>query len=303
MSVRAQTPTEIEPWWPHPLWGANDQAGGSNWITPAKILSSLATVQTGKVYELGYPYEATMPLVGNRKFELTLPLLPSGDSLGPDLVYNVETVTSQIGQVGTQFDGPGHIGKRITMIDGSTQDVYYNGVTSEEMESPTGLRKNGVEQVKPYITTGILIDIAAAKEVASLPAGYVVTLEDVQEALQRQGIAEEDIQPGDALLFNFGWWRKWPDPVVLGNGPGIGEEVANWVIEKQASMVGSDVITDEATAWVVHHRLMLQHGIWNLEFMNFEGLLADQLYRFLFIFTPLRFKGATGSPGRPIAIG
>ncbi|MEO0330936.1 MAG: hypothetical protein AAF223_04500 [Bacteroidota bacterium] len=48
---------------------------------------------------------------------------------------------------------------------------------------------------------------------------------------------------------------------------------------------------------------MLQHGIWNLEFMNFEGLLADQLYRFLFIFTPLRFKGATGSPGRPIAIG
>ncbi|MEO0330937.1 MAG: cyclase family protein [Bacteroidota bacterium] len=246
VSVYAQTTTET--WWPHPLWGDNDQAGGSNWITPEKILASLAIVQTGKVYELGHPYDTAMPLVGSRKFELTLPPLPSGDSLGPDLVYNVETVHSQIGQVGTQFDGPGHIGKRITMTDGSTQDIYYNGATSEEMESPTGLRKNGVEQVKPYVTVGILIDIAGAKNMESLPAGYVVTLADVRAAVQLQGMNETDIQPGDALLFNFGWWRKWPSSEVLGNGPGIGEEVANWIIEKQASMVGSDVITDEATA-------------------------------------------------------
>jgi hypothetical protein len=34
----------------------------------------------------------------------------------------------------------------------------------------------------------------------------------------------------------------------------------------------------------------------------FESLLADRAYEFLFVFTPLRFKGATGSPGRPIAI-
>lgn len=91
---------EAGSWWPHPLWGADDQTGGSNWITPEKILSSLATVQTGKVYELGHPYDAAMPLVGNRQFELTLPPLPSGDSLGPDLVYNVETLHSQIGQGG-----------------------------------------------------------------------------------------------------------------------------------------------------------------------------------------------------------
>ncbi len=34
--------------------------------------------------------------------------------------------------------------------------------------------------------------------------------------------------------------------------------------------------------------------------MNFNELLADSVYEFLFIFTPLRLKGATGSPGRPI---
>jgi hypothetical protein len=35
---------------------------------------------------------------------------------------------------------------------------------------------------------------------------------------------------------------------------------------------------------------------------RFEDLLADRAYEFLFVFTPLRLKGATGSPGRPLAI-
>ncbi len=47
---------------------------------------------------------------------------------------------------------------------------------------------------------------------------------------------------------------------------------------------------------------MLRNGVFNLEFMTFETLLADEVYEFLFVFTPLRLKGATGSPGRPLAI-
>jgi hypothetical protein len=41
------------PWWPHPIWGPDDQAGGSNWITPEKVLEAVRLVKTGKVYELG----------------------------------------------------------------------------------------------------------------------------------------------------------------------------------------------------------------------------------------------------------
>jgi len=46
----------------------------------------------------------------------------------------------------------------------------------------------------------------------------------------------------------------------------------------------------------------MKNGIFNLEWMTFEGLPEDKAYEFLFIFTPTRFVGATGSPGRPIAI-
>ena len=55
-------------------------------------------------------------------------------------------------------------------------------------------------------------------------------------------------------------------------------------------------------AMAVHEEVTLKHGIFNLEWMRFGDLLSDRAYEFLFVFTPLRLKGATGSPGRPLAI-
>ena len=59
--VTGQT-REKGPWWPHPIWGAGDQAGGSNWITPSKIMEAIQLVKEGKTYELGQVYEKGMPL-------------------------------------------------------------------------------------------------------------------------------------------------------------------------------------------------------------------------------------------------
>lgn len=131
----------------------------------------------------------------------------------------------------------------------------------------------------------------------------MVTLEDVLGALEAQGMSEKDLRPGDAVLFNFGWWRLWPDPEVMSTAwPGIGRPVADWIVEREASMVGSDAATDQAGQWAVHEELILKHGIFNLELMNFEALFRDRVHEFMFVFTPLRLKGATGSPGRPLAI-
>ncbi|MDX1579139.1 MAG: cyclase family protein, partial [Gemmatimonadota bacterium] len=279
------------------------QAGGSNWITPEKVLEAIQLVETGKIYELGHVYEPGMPVFPGRTYSLYIPSFPTGGTLGPDLVYNDELVVGEIGQVGTQFDGPGHVGKRVTAEDGTVEHIFYNGVRGSEMKGAYGLRKLGVEHVGPYVTRGVLIDVAGYKGVETLPDRYVVTLEDVRGALEAQGMSEEDIRPGDAVLFNFGWWRLWPDPKVMSAAwPGIGRPVADWIVERGASMVGSDAATDEATEWAVHDELTLKHGIFNLELMNFEELLQDGVHEFMFVFTPLRLKGATGSPGRPLAI-
>ena len=147
----AQT-REAGPWWPHPIWGADDQAGGSNWITSAKVLESIKLVTTGKLYELGQLYERGMPGYGERTYSMFIPGAPTYGPIGENaLVGNDEFLCAEIGQVGTQFDGPGHVGTRVRMADGTEQDVYYNGFTGDEIYNRYGLQQPGIEKVKPFI--------------------------------------------------------------------------------------------------------------------------------------------------------
>ncbi len=310
LCLKAQAQTKEKGlWWPHPLWGAGDQSGGSNWITPAKVLDALKLVKTGKIYEIGQVYERGMPLFGDRTYAMF------ASQAGPfgknNLMGHDDFLCAEIGQVGTQFDGLGHIGMRMKMADGSTKDVYYNGFTvQDDMANRYGLRKNGIEHIKPYITRGILIDIVGYKGEATLANSYEVTLADVQGALKKQGIDEASIKDGDALFFNYGWSKLWKEPAKYNNNPpGIGMEVAKWVVAKNATMVGSDSWPTEV--WPspmpdmvvpVHQELITKNGILNLENMVFDSLIEDGGYEFLFVFTPIRFKGGTGSPARPLAI-
>ncbi len=297
------------PWWPNPEWGPGDQAGASNRITDSKVLEALQTATTGRVYELGQLYEQGMPLFGSRSYSMILPT--KGPAAGDNrLVANEEFISTQLGQVGTQFDGLGHIGQEVVMEDGSVEIVFYNGVTASEMDTPGGLQRLGVEHIKPIVTRGILIDVAGYKGVSRLPNSYEVTVEDVIGALEDQGMSQADVRPGDAVFFRYGWSSLWSDPAAYNdNPPGIGVAVAQWAAERQVTMVGSDswcteVVPnpDASLAFPVHQELMTKTGVLNLENLRFDGLVEDSVNEFLFILTPLQLKGATGSPVRPIAI-
>ncbi len=292
------------PWWPNVNWGANDQAGASNWISPEKILQSISLVKKGRVVELGHVYERGMPNVGQRSFNIFIPSFPTYPPSGKDsIVFNDEFITAELGQVGTQFDGLGHPGEQIKMADGQLAVVFYNGVQGSEMKNPYGLQKLGVEHVKPIITRGILIDLAAAKNIPVLPEGYVITLEDIRNALARQGMKETNIQPGDALLFNLGWWHHWPGKITVeGKAPAASREVIDWIISMKPSMVGSDASLDAPPDFPLHADLIMKNGIYNLEFMDFSSMENEKQYIFLFLITTLRIKGATGSPVRPLAV-
>jgi kynurenine formamidase len=51
-----------------------------------------------------------------------------------------------------------------------------------------------------------------------------------------------------------------------------------------------------------HIKLQTKRGIWNMENLNLNQLVADKAYEFLFVWSPLKMKGATGSPGNPVAL-
>src|SRR5690606_24055153 len=127
----AQT-REQGPWWPHPLWGPDDQVGASNWITPEKVMEALSIPRTGRVFDLGHVYDTSMPLFPGRVYSLTLKAPDPAAGGENRLLVNTEMLATEVGQVGTQFDGLGHIGERVLMEDGTEQDVFYNGHTLEE---------------------------------------------------------------------------------------------------------------------------------------------------------------------------
>ena len=94
-----------------------------------------------------------------------------------------------------------------------------------------------------------------------------------EAALQKQGMPESDIKPGDAIFFNTGWgslWMKNNDKFNSGE-PGIGLEVAKWVIDKDLCLTGADTWAVEVVpiptslAFAVHAELQTKHGIHNHE--------------------------------------
>lgn len=106
--------TPIGPkWWPSP-WGAEDQRGAANRLTPTRVRDASRLIREGRIYALGRRYEYGMPLPGKRHFSLTIPGSPTG---GPDganrLVYHDDLFSGEIGQIGTQLDGLGHVGVRV----------------------------------------------------------------------------------------------------------------------------------------------------------------------------------------------
>ena len=100
--------------WAPSEWGADDMAGSVNRTTAAMVLNAVKLVKQGKTATLGKVYQQDAPAFGSRGWRMTIPGLPTGGPFGPQaLVYNDEYLSTEIGQIGTQFDGPGHIGLKI----------------------------------------------------------------------------------------------------------------------------------------------------------------------------------------------
>ncbi len=283
-------------------WGKDDQAGASNHMTPKKALEAAKLMKTGNVIPLARVYEAKMPLFGARAFALRGTNGLAGGPVGDNkVIWMDDFLAAEIGQVGTQFDGLGHIG-----IGG--RDVFYNGNTKEQIFGPTGLTKLGIEHVKPFFTRGVLIDMVAHKG-APMNAGQEISVADIEGALQKQGVAA--IGEGDVVLIHTGWGRHWGvDNAAFNAGaPGIGLDAAAFLIKAGVAVVGSDTWPVEVVpnpnaklAFPVHQELIAKNGIFIHENVATERLAAARVYEFAYIFAPMPIKGATGAPGNAIAV-
>ncbi len=289
-------------WWPS-KWGADDQRGAANLMTPEKVLEATSLIKTGQVFQLGRVYERDMPTFPHRTFRLTIPAFraaPRGENMQ---VGRDEFFVGEIGQMGTQLDGMGHVGVRLPQ-----GDTWYNGLTSADIEDAYGLTKLGIENAGVFFTRGVLIDVVSFRNADRLPVGYEISLNELLGALEQQ---QTQIGPGDAVFIRTGHSKLWiADNETYNSGqPGIGLEAAHWLVKQNIVLVGSDNWGIEVDPppnrnrpIEVHQHMITKNGIYFLENLDLEELADEGVYEFAFIFAPLRLKGATGSPGNPIAV-
>jgi kynurenine formamidase len=279
-------------------WGAEDERGAANHMRPETVLRAAQLIKTGEAIELGWTLSSDMPLFGTRRFDLHTKR--TGGPMGSNKRYtNEELVITELGQVGTQFDMFSHQG-----IDGQ----LYNCIKIDDVATRSGFSKLGVEKIGTLFTRGVLVDVAAAKGVEMLEAGYEITVVDLQSALSRQGVA---IGPGDAVLIRTGFGKLWGKDNAKYNAgcPGIGVAAAEWLAKQDVMLMGADNFPvevapnpDKSLSLPVHQIALAVHGIFLLENMNLEALSARGVYEFALLVQPLKIKGGTGSTVAPVAL-
>ena len=169
-------------------WGAGDQRGSGNWMKPATVLRATKLIRTGEVFELGAvlsPDPKESYINGGRVYNIyTKPAEPVPNTR----TENEELVVTELGQIGTQFDAFAH------QMYGES---FYNCFQLHDIGTRTGFKKLGVENVGMLMSRGVLIDVAGLKGVEMLPDTYIVTPEDLQQALAKEKMS---LQPGDAVV-------------------------------------------------------------------------------------------------------
>jgi kynurenine formamidase len=139
--------------------------------------------------------------------------------------------------------------------------------------------------VEAFCGPAICVDLSGGP-VSAGPAGVSV----FQEGLHR---ARLDLREGDIVLISLG---------AVEGYTGLAGELADFLAERRVKSVGVDRPTPDAhgdKTMPVHMRL-LPAGITIIEGLVNLAKVAGR--RFLYVGTPLKIVGATGSPVRPVAI-
>lgn len=275
-------------------WGATDERGALNLLTPAIVKQAAGLVKTGKVYSLSMPLEAEGPQWPQRHktWRVTTYNNPIDARGGADDVVTMHSHS------GTHMDALCHIWY---------DNQLYNGYSAAEHVNSSGSTRNGIENVPFIVGRGVLLDIAGWKGVEHLQLGEAITPADLDGCAAAQGVT---IRPGDLLITRTGWINVFAkDRALFNRGePGIDGSTIPWLKAHDVAAICADNHAVEAFDTMppahlpIHSAAIRDLGLYLVEYLNLEELAADKVYECLLVIAPLQMTGAVGSPVNPIAI-
>lgn len=293
-------------------WGKSDDIGTLNMMSDSANLSLFSKLKTGKVYDLGVEYFIGMPgftALGDPHYQYWLTHTPRGTVVGNHSKQDNE-MNNKVSYTGDAISMYTHTGTHIDALSHfGLHGKIWNGFTADEHLSDRGWDKGGAEKIPPIIGRAVLIDVPAFKGVDVLPGNYLITLEELQQLIKAQHL---QINKGDIVLIRTGLMKYFYTDTdkFMSNTPGMSMEAIKWLVEEKGVMtLGADNLSVEVLPslnsrnWLPGHTYLLaQKGVMFIELLYLEELSKARVREFLFIGTPLKLRGASGSPLRPLAI-
>jgi kynurenine formamidase len=285
-------------------WGADDELGASNLITPAKRIAAASLVSEGLSVSLAHDVVQERSLDGPAFLER---VVVSANAAGASDRY--QYTGSYHGTIHSHLDAVDcHM-----MIDGEG----YNGVSLAEIEAAGACPRGSINAQKDGIfTRGILFD-ATLLPGFSTPEGWVEpgTAIHASDLLALEEIEGVRVEPGDVILLYTGRWKRraalgpWPTSEGVA---GYHADVAYFLKDRGVSFIGHDMWNDvyphefsDEERLPLHRLALVSLGVAIFDNLDFERLAAEARrlgrYEFLFTTAPLRIEGGMGSPLNPIA--
>jgi len=292
-------------------WGADDELGTVNLITPAKRVAAAALVTDG------VSVSCARPIVTDITADTTVQpmrfMVDSGegrDTASPERRLERRGAAEFIGMVFhgytiTHVDAPSHY-----FWDGKLyNDRSCNLVTSRE-----GATVESIEVLAGgVVSRGVLLDVARHRGVRWLAGGEGVMPEDLEAAEQAQGVR---VEAGDILLVRTGYYgrRLAEGPVhpLQAGSPALHAACCPWLYERGVAMIGTDTHNDihpppyPGMGNSFHVVCLVAMGLWLIDNANLEELARAaaerRRWQFLLTIAPLRLRNVTGSPVNPIAV-
>jgi kynurenine formamidase len=238
-------------------------------MTPASQANALANADTSRVFDLAVDYFVGMPTwteFDDPEFQIWLTHTPQGE---------------------------GHLGH-----DGH----FWSGSTAERDLGSRAWRIGG--RYPPIIARAVLLDVAGTKNVDCLPDSYAITAEDLTQS------GSEQLQPGDVALVRTGRMSRWPDrDAFMRMPPGLGMNAARHLADERRVMCvgvdcGGEALPPQqpGSFLPVHSYLLTDAGVPVIENMWLEELASSKTTDLALVALPMKLRGSTGLPVRPIAM-
>ena len=285
-------------------WGADDEIGAANYVTPERTLAATKLVKKGESHALGITIDSKTPAFPPRTLSLQVvqPGQHNGRSTAQDFgwhgSYNDDIAQLWFG-IGSQLDGLGHLGE---------EGVYYNCNKAVDFVHITGLKKMGTHNVPPMVARGVLIDMAKHFGVETMASGQAIGRADLEAAMKAQGVT---VNEGDVVIIHTGWNKMLEkDPKTWGSSePGIDNDAGAYLASLNPMAVGADTWGVDVVppkkgdkVFYAHVHFLKNNGIYILETMNTDRLAAEGVKEFMFVLGQARIRGTVQMIINPVAM-